>query len=354
MYTNCYEDVWAIYLYQAAGRFEYTIHMSKTLEQPGAASAAGSRFIIYAGIWFAVFNWGASFVAARFLLHPTTTALVALSPSLLAALRFCLASLFFLVPLVRAIVSRQLSMRDVLLLLLLGQLAFSLYFWMQYTGVQQTSASIASILVVGLIPTFTALLEPVFGRTRLAFSLLATLLPGFAGVALIVFQQPITITLRSGFLLGALCLLGNAFCFALYSHLSKRWMRVISPVVLTGGTMLSGALGLILLTLLNPAQNRWRDIVLLSPAQWLALLFLALVCSVLSYLAYNRALSKLDASRVAVYIYFEPVVTVLLSVTLLREQLTWQSVLGSVAIAASIVLVNWLKRTRKNIQSMEN
>jgi len=50
---------------------------------------------------------------------------------------------------------------------------------------------------------------------------------------------------------------------------------------------------------------------------------------------------------VAVYIYFEPVVTVLLSVTLLREQLTWQSVLGSVAIAASIVLVNWLKRSGK-------
>jgi len=256
--------------------------MSKTLEQPGAASAAGSRFIIYAGIWFAVFNWGASFVAARFLLHPATTALVTLSPSLLAALRFCLASLFFLVPLVRAIVSRQLSMRDVLLMLLLGQLAFSLYFWMQYTGVQQTSASIASILVVGLIPTFTTLLEPVFGRTRLAFSFLAALLPGFAGIALIVFQQPITITLRSGFLFGALCLLSNAFCFALYSHLSKRWMRVISPVVLTGGTMLSGALGLILLTLLNPAQNRWRDVMLLSPTQWLALLFLALVCSVLS------------------------------------------------------------------------
>src|SRR5437016_427322 len=85
-----------------------------------------------------------------------------------------------------------------------------------------------------------------------------------------------------------------------------------SPVVLTGGTMLSGALGLLLLTLLNPVQNRWHDVLLLNPAQWLALLFLVLVCSVLSYFAYNLALSKLDASRVAVYIYFEPVVTVLL------------------------------------------
>ncbi len=346
MCPNCHQNVWAIYPYQAAGHFEYTMYMSKILEQPAATGAAGPRFILYAGVWFAVCNWGASFVAARFLLHPASTALVALSPSLLAALRIGLASLFFLVPLVRAIVRRQLSGRDLLLMVLLGQLAFSLYFWMQYTGVQQTNASIASILVVGLIPTFTALLEPVFGSTRLAFSLFMALLLGFAGVILIVFQQPIALTLRSGFLLGALCLLGNALCFALYSHLSKRWLRVTSPVVLTGGTMLSGALGLILLTLLNSAQNRWQDVILLSPTQWLALFFLVLVCSVLSYFAYNVALSKLAASRVAVYIYFEPVVTVLLSIVLLGERLTWQSALGSLAIAGSIVLVNWLKRSR--------
>jgi hypothetical protein len=36
----------------------------------------------------------------------------------------------------------------------LGQIAFSLYFWLQYTGVQQTNASISSILVVGLIPGY--------------------------------------------------------------------------------------------------------------------------------------------------------------------------------------------------------
>jgi len=83
---------------------------------------------------------------------------------------------------------------------------------------------------------------------------------------------------------------------------------------------------------------------LLNPVQWLALLFLALVCSVLCYFAYNTALSKLDASRVAVYIYFEPVVTVVLSIFLLGEQLSWQIVLGALSIACSIVLVTWLKR----------
>jgi drug/metabolite transporter (DMT)-like permease len=309
-----------------------------------ASTDAGSRFSVYAGLWFAIFNWGAAFVAARFLLHPTSAGLVALSPLVLAATRICLASLFFVVPLARAVLRRQLALRDLVLIFLLGQLAFSLYFWMQYIGVQQTSAGIASILVLGLIPTFTALLAPAFSKERLAPSLLIALPLGFGGVSMMVLQQPLAIGLHSGFVLGVLCLLGNALSFSLYSHLSKRYLRVLSPAVLTGGMMASGALGLLLLTLLDSAHNRWQDVTLLSKTQWAALLFLVIVCSVLSYFAYNVALSKLAAARVTIYLYFEPVVTVLLGVILLGEQFTWQMLLGTAAIAASLLLVTVTKR----------
>jgi hypothetical protein len=64
----------------------------------------------YAGVWFAVIAWGASFVAARVLLHAETTRQVALSPTVLAALRFSGASLFFIVPLGSAIIRGRLSL----------------------------------------------------------------------------------------------------------------------------------------------------------------------------------------------------------------------------------------------------
>ena len=78
--------------------------------------------------------------------------------------------------------------------------------------------------------------------------------------------------------------------------------------------------------------------------QWMALLFLSVVCSVIAYFAYNIALTKIDASRVAVYIYFEPVVAVLFGVTLLAEPLNWQVIAGAVLIAGSVVMVNLIKR----------
>ncbi len=81
----------------------------------------------------------------------------------------------------------------------------------------------------------------------------------------------------------------------------------------------------------------------MDATQWVALLFLALVCSVIAYFVYNFALTRVAASRVAVYVYFEPVVAVLLGVTLLGESLSWQTIGGAVAIGLSVVMVNLVK-----------
>jgi drug/metabolite transporter (DMT)-like permease len=312
--------------------------MQETFDTPA------SRFLTYAGVWFAVLAWGTSFVAARFLLHPEKAGQATLSPLVLAAVRFSIASLFFAVPLARAMLHRQIASRDLLRMALLGQLTFSLYFWLQYTGVQQTNASISSILVVGLIPVVTAWLAQLPGKERLSWMTLGALLLGFIGVAFVVFQKPLTITLASGFLLGVFCLVGNAFAFAAYSTLSKRWMQRVTPLVMTGGTMISGATGLVLLSLLDPPRNQWSEVAQLDTVQWIALLFLSVVCSVIAYFAYNSALTKIAASRAAVYIYFEPVVAVLFGVTLLGEPLSWQIVVGALSIAGAVAIVNLIKK----------
>jgi len=302
--------------------------------------------LAYAGIWFAVIAWGASFVAARVLLYAETAHQTSLSPTVLAALRFSAASLFFIIPLVRAVVRHQLSIRQLVQMAFLGQITFTVYFWLQYTGVQLTNASISSILVVGLIPAVTAFLSFLLGKERLGLIKLGALLLGFCGVAIIVWQRPMQVTQTPGFLFGALCLISNAFAFAAYSNLSKRWMQDISPLVMTGGTMLSGALGLLLLSLFDPAANNWNNIVKLDAVQWVALLFLALGCSVIAYFVYNVALTRIDASRAAAYIYFEPVVTVFLGITLLHESLNWQMLAGTGAIGLSVAVVNLVKMER--------
>lgn len=314
------------------------------VEREQVAAKPARHFLAYLGVWCAVIAWGASFVAARVLLHGEGKGAVSLSPTVLAALRFSIASLFFVVPFGIALVRRQLSARQLVQMALLGQVTFSLYFWLQYSGVQKTNASISSILVVGLIPVVTAFLSQFIGNERLSLVKFGALLAGFLGVAIIVLQQQGQVTQASDFLFGSLCLVGNAFAFAIYSNLSKRWMQDISPMVMTGGTMISGTIGLLLLSLTDPIHNRWADVAKLDTIQWVALFFLATGCSVVAYLLYNTALTRIEASRAAVYIYFEPVVAVVLGLTLLGESLSWQTILGTVAIGVSVFIVNLIKR----------
>lgn len=297
------------------------------------------RFSVSLCIWFATICWGGAYVAARFLLAPEQTGLVTLSPILLATLRFSIASLVFVIPFLAAIFRRQVSGRSLLIVFLLGQLAFSLYYWLQYIGIQQTNASISAILGVGLIPVFTMVLASLFGAEQFTMAGGGALLLGFVGVVLIVFQKSVVFSFQSGFFLGTLCLILNTFFFALYINLSKRWMQDISPLIMTSGTMVSGTIVLLVLSLFQ-SPSQWRAIALLNTTQWLALLFLALSCSVLAYFAYNFALSKREASRVAIYFYFEPVISIVLGITLLGELLTWQIVVGAIAIGGAVLLTN--------------
>ncbi|MEO8953540.1 MAG: hypothetical protein ABI396_10020, partial [Ktedonobacteraceae bacterium] len=96
--------------------------MKKEIIAQETPRKASHSIVVYAGVWFAVVAWGTSFVAARYLLHPAAVGLVALSPTLLAVVRFSIASLFFVVPLARAVVQRQISWRDLLRMALLGQI----------------------------------------------------------------------------------------------------------------------------------------------------------------------------------------------------------------------------------------
>lgn len=306
--------------------------------------------LVYAGLWLVVIAWGGSFVAARALLHAPTAGETSLSPTVLAALRFGVASLFFVVPLARAILRRQLPWGDLLRLALLGQITYSLYFWLQYTGVQLTNAGIASILVIGLMPLATALLARLLGTERLSWRACVALLLGFIGVVLVVLQQGLSIGRNVGFALGALCLIGNAVAFAVYSNLSKRWMRTISPLVMTSGTLLSGALGLLVLALVTTSAGQWRQVAHLDGGQWLALLFLVLVCSIAAYLIYNAVLTRVPASRAAVFNYGEPVVAVALGAALLGERLSAQAVAGAAVIALSV----WLLQRGKRAQGPAN
>lgn len=300
---------------------------------PASAWQRGGPYVM---LLFVVVVWGGSFVAARLVLYSQTAGAPVLTPTMLATVRFALASAIFLPILVRQQArTKPLRWSDAPTFFLLGQLGISVYFWLQYTGLQLTNAGLAAMLVVGLVPLATmltsglALGEPLGGRRALALVL------GAAGVVIVVSQQESAVALESGFLFGALCLIANAFCFAVYSTLIRGIRARYSSLTTTAGLTVAGTLGLLLLSL---ASDDWASLAALTGVQWLAIAYLAVVCSALAYFFYNYALTRIEASKAAVWLYLEPPVAMVLGALLLSEAIAIQTVVGGLVILASLYL----------------
>jgi len=290
--------------------------------------------LTYLGLALAVIAWGASFVAARMVLAGDGHTL---TPIGLAAVRFALASVLLL-PVAgwRMLREGWPCLRDLIWLCLLGQLGFSTYFWLQYTGVQRTNAGISAVLVVGLMPSATAVVSRFTLREEFGWWRAAGLALGALGVLAVSLQRDLRVSTESGFLVGVACLVANAFAIAIYSTAVRRLRSRNSTVTVTALTMTFGALGLLPLAII---EQGWDNLGYLDTAQYGAIAFLVIGCSMFAYFAYNYALAHMPAYRVVTWVYLEPVVAVVLGFTLLQEQVSLYTIIGSVLIASSVYLV---------------
>lgn len=76
----------------------------------------------------------------------------------------------------------------------------------------------------------------------------------------------------------------------------------------------------------------------IPPVGWACLAYLVLLTSMVAYALWNYALSRTDASRVAVFSNLQPVVTALLAWVLIDEQLSWAGLVGGVLVLLGVRL----------------
>ncbi len=187
----------------------------------------------------------------------------------------------------------------------LGVLSISIYFWLQYTGVQYAGPGISALIVVGFIPILTGMASSIILKEPFDKRRLMGIVLGFTGVALITVPNMVIGSVNTRFLLGVACLLGNAVSFSIYSTISRKILKKYSePAIVTSYVTVFGTLALIPLSL----TSDWSTIWALTQNQWIAVLFLASICSGLAYFLWNYALSRIDSVQAAVWLYLEPVV----------------------------------------------
>jgi drug/metabolite transporter (DMT)-like permease len=175
------------------------------------------------------------------------------------------------------------------------------------------------------------------GGARPAPRVLASLVLGFAGMALLVGPKHLGGTERVN-PLGAFALVLASLAWAIGSIYSKHHpiprsaMLGVAMQMIAGGAALLGVAGI-------SGEYHQLHLAQVTLRSWLALAYLAVFGSALGFSAYIYILKHGTAARVATYAFVNPVVALFLGWLLGGEALTLRTMLASAVILTAVILV---------------
>jgi len=199
-------------------------------------------------------------------------------------------------------------------------------------GVQRTTAVHANILIT-TIPVFTLAIALLLGRERASALKLAGIAVAGAGAAWLVLA-------RGGSAAGATLpgdalVVVNSVFYASYLVLSKDLLKRYDPITVVTYVFLFGAL--LIAPVGVPALAR-IPAEALTGRTLLVIGYIIVFTSFLTYLLSIWALKRAQSSLVAMYVYVQPVVTVVLAPLVLGERVTPRAGLASLLIFTGLAL----------------
>lgn len=281
------------------------------------------------GAFLAIVFWGISFVA-------TKAALAEVSPITVIFTRFAIgvAVLYLILAFRRA---PLVPPRDAVpMLLVMGFVGVFVHQLLQSYALTMTSA-VNTGWLIGITPIWSALFAAAFLRERFGAIKVAGLVVGFLGALIVITRGEMSgAVLQLPSTRGDLMIVLSTLNWSVYTVLGHRTIRAIGPARATAGGMLFGTIMLAPFFLVSEKWHEWSR---LSSIGWVAILFLGIACSALGYLFWYGALEKIEASRVAAFLYLEPLVALVAAVALLREPVTAPTIAGGLVVLAGVLLV---------------
>ncbi len=271
--------------------------------------------------------WGVNSVAAKF-------AVSEMPPVTVAFLRFAGVSIILSIAVWISEGKKAIpSWRQVPGLLFLGSTGIFLNNFFFFSGVQQTTAANASLLVGGG-PVFTAFLCAVFLKERLTYQQLLGIGISFLGVGAVVTKGSWEIITGLSFNYGDIFLVLGSVSWSVYSIIGRRVMREISALAATAWSSAIGSVGLLVLAV----SQGFDGSVHLSALGWGSMVFMIIGSGVLAFYFWNHGVSVVGPNRTAVFINIIPLSGMMFAMLLLGESLTISQLVG----AGMIITGVWL------------
>ena len=274
---------------------------------------------------FTILIWGTTFISTKILLAD-------FEPIEILFFRFVMGYIALLAVYPHRL--KKLSRQQEITFVAAGFCGVCLYYLLENIALTYTMASNVGV-IISVAPFITAILAHLFikAEEKLQINFFIGFIVAIAGIILISFNGS-RLKLNP---VGDILAFAAAFTWTCYSILTKKIGSFgLSVILTTRRTFFYGILFMIPSLSLSDFQSdmsRFTDITNL-----LNILYLGIGASALCFVTWNYAVKILGAVKTSIYIYMVPVITVITSVLILRETVTWISITGTALSVAGLFL----------------
>ncbi len=279
-------------------------------------------FILLGAIWSSSFMW-------------IKIAVQEISPIMLVAFRALFGLLFGVAVILIQRVHLPRSFKAWVPLLLLGLTNIAIPFFLISWGEKSIDSAVASILDA-TVPLFTILIAHyLLHDDKITLPKVLGLLTGFAGVVVLM-SKDLAHSSTSSLLGQAAVILASAF-YAISSVLARKTTEDTPGILRSAGPLVSATAAMWLATFLFESPVKMPQLGI----TWIALLWLGVLGSGLAFVMAFYLIHEIGPTRTTMVTYLFPLGGVILGVTFLHEQLTWQLITGAILIIVSLAIANW-------------
>lgn len=221
-----------------------------------------------------------------------------------------------------------------LLFVFAGICGVALYFTLQNVALTYTYASNTGV-VISTAPFFTAILTHLLlkNEERLHVSFFVGFLVAMAGIILITFNGAKMELNPLGDLLTVLAAITWGFYSVFTKIINNLGYNNIKAIRKIFGYGLIFMIPIVLLMDIEFSPQK-----LIMPENIFHIVYLGMGASALCFITWNYAIKVLGTVKTSVYIYLEPVITVVTSAWILHEIITPLAILGTILTMAGLVL----------------
>ena len=242
-------------------------------------------------------------------------------------------TLFFILH--RFWLDEKIEKKDFLLLMVCGMFGVVINQEMFFAGLSITTPINAALIMI-MTPILVFVISFFLNHEKATWQKILGLVLGLSGALVILAGRGFNFS--SDTLLGDLFILINATSYAIYLVIVRPLMKKYHPLTVVKWVFFFGQIPVTVMGVQQFNQIEWYTF---STQTWIAVAFIIICTTFLAYLLNMLALREVHSSVVGAYIYLQPILATIISISLGKDEITFEKILSAVLIFSGVYLVSF-------------